>query len=629
MSFVERISAPNPLTQPQPNPIKQAGFPLENLRNEEGMGRWSSLTSLASEMGSLQLQSVIDDDTGFARAHHRAPLDRIDPSDIHRGAANVSGAHVQSVRTTLAPLINELEARVSAASAKKGTGPLNVSPDLYTAEQVKEAGNKRAACARTVLGEMGVAPAAIQSVDSNRRSAGGRAIIDACRLLAMPEAHDTRTRGPTEALRAALATYIKKADGDYTGVYKAFGADAYPQLQKLAACVESSIAAIGRDRVEQRLLIDMAPAMLDVASRKYPGLCASQLAQMLPEMMNPQAFSALLSKLENCSGTQLLHMIEESLQFLDPIKQPDRQPPAQKPVSRPATPADPLDQLERIVGMFKGVFPPIINNVSNIGNNNGNNNGNHVERLNYGRNRSRDDVVRLASIEEPVARVPAPTQRSQAEQALQVFAEEADTLDIGNTTLQPIPIEDAEKQSTAQPAKEETDEQIHRKKLAQVIEQLKKVQADGSATANLKRVTQELNQVRKPTASTVGDDQGAGDQGRAGSSAAHSELIMAPDAGRSYYMDRPNPYMMGAIPPGANARSRFRFGAENLRNNVSKDGNDGAEAQQNEVVGADGERKAELVKLAAPSRSGGVVRNRFGEEFHAALTKILAREEPR
>jgi len=86
---------------------------------------------------------------------------------------------------------------------------------------------------------------------------------------------------------------------------------------------------------------------------------------------------------------------------------------------------------------------------------------------------------------------------------------------------------------------------------------------------------------------------------------------------------------MGAIPPGANARSRFRFGAENLRNNVSKDGNDGAEAQQNEVVGTDGERKAELVKLAAPPRSGGVVRNRFGEEFHAALTKILAREEPR
>ena len=55
------------------------------------------------------------------------------------------------------------------------------------------------------------------------------------------------------ALEEALRCYIKRAEGDYSGNYKAFGHRSHEECKALEACIKDSIAKIGPQQVRDRL----------------------------------------------------------------------------------------------------------------------------------------------------------------------------------------------------------------------------------------------------------------------------------------------------------------------------------------------------------------------------------------
>lgn len=353
---------------------KTKAFVPENVGNCPSPPRWPSNTSLSSisSSGSGRLDPDGDD---INRAAYRAPLARSNPLDNAPRPAGPCAAHVLAVGTSLAPLLNEwggLDARVADARTIAG-GTLQVS-HLYDPEQVRTALSPRETHTRAVLGDLKTSADIIRAVLDSERSAGGRAIIDACRLLSMPEVREHAQ--VVAALEEALRCYIKRAEGDYSGNYKAFGHRSHEECKALEACIKDSIAKIGPQQVRDRLLKDMAPAILDTMARKNPGVCAGELRGRLAELLNVQGFSAYKGLLDSATGQELLHVAELLPNLIESAEKPAR-PPANERDAAPPTAvrptADPIADVARILKALQGVLPPI--HIGNIGNNNGNNNG--------------------------------------------------------------------------------------------------------------------------------------------------------------------------------------------------------------------------------------------------------------
>ena len=418
-------------------PAKNKEFVPENIGNCPGPTRWPSNASLSSIASSLSARTDLAGD-GVNRAAYRAPLARSNPLDNAPPPAGPCAAHVLAVGTSLAPLLNEwgsLDARVAAARSTAGGSALQVG-DLYDPQQVRTALSPRDTHTRAVLGELNVPADIIRAVLDNERSAGGRAIMDACRLLAMPEVreHEQVKTGLEQALRC----YIKRADGDYSGTYKALGHHAYDEYKALAACIKDSVARIGAQQVRDRLLKDMAPGILDTMARKNPGVCAGELRGRLAELLNVQSFSGYKALLDGATGQQLLHVAELLPNFIESAQKPAR-PPVNDRNAAPPVPvqsvADPVADVARILKALQGVLPPIT--VSNIGNNNG------FRGKNFGNAKIEGQTMPLRSepaFEDLAARVEQPVEQPvvQTQQRAMVQAPVSEEGHIEQTTTEEV-----------------------------------------------------------------------------------------------------------------------------------------------------------------------------------------------
>ncbi len=347
----------------------------EDVVNFHGPTSWLSNDSLNSIRSSESGRICLDDDDVY-RAAYREPLARSNPLDSAPRPPGPCAAHVLAVDTSLAPLLNAwsgLDAGVAAARSTAGRGALQVS-DLYHPQQVRAALSPRDTHTRAVLGDMGVPAAIVSAVLDGKRSAGGRAIMDACRLLSMPEVREHEQVKAT--LDRAVRRYIESAGGDYAGTYRALGDHSHDECKALATCIEDCVAAIGPQQVRDRLLKDMAPAILDTMARKNPGVCAGELRGRLAELLNVQGFSGYKALMDGATGRQLLQVVELLPNFIESAEKAAR-PPANGRDAAPPTAvrpvADPVADVERILKALQGVLPPI--HIGNIGNNNGNNNG--------------------------------------------------------------------------------------------------------------------------------------------------------------------------------------------------------------------------------------------------------------
>lgn len=553
-------------------PAKNKAFVPENIGNCPGPARWPSNASLSSIASSLSARTDLAGD-GVNRAAYRAPLARSNPLDNAPPPAGPCAAHVLAVGTSLAPLLNEwrtLDARVAAARNTAG-GALQVS-DLYDPQQIRAALSPGETHTRAVLGELNVHADIISAVLDSERSAGARAIMDACRLLSMPE-----VRGQEQVktgLEHALRCYIKRADGDYSGTYKALGHHAHDEYKALAACIKDSVARIGAQQVRDRLLKDMAPGILDTMARKNPGVCAGELRGRLAELLNVQSFSGYKALLEGASGANLLRVAELLPNFIESAEKPAR-PPANDRDAAPPVPvrpvADPIADVARILKALQGVLPPIT--VSNIGNNNGFRGKNFGNAKIEGQTmplRSEPAFERFAArVEQPVEQ-PAEQPVVQTQQRAMVQVPVTDEGHIEQTTTEevspppPPPPPPASDPVTpvARHRMPRLPDGLNREVFDRVLEEVRqRHDMDGfGLRKTVKPVTSVVQESAAKSDVIVSSDE---DDHRKG-----NVPIVTYDRTHTQYLNTTNQYMKAPIRPGATRESTFLYYGESKRNNV-------------------------------------------------------------
>lgn len=598
-------------------PAKNQAFVPENIGNCPGPTRWPSNASLSSIASSLSARTDLAGD-GVNRAAHHALLARSNPRDNAPPPAGPCAAHVLAVGTSLAPLLNEwgtLDARVAAARNTAG-GALQVS-DLYDPQQIRAALSPGETHTRAVLGNLEVHADIISAVLDSERSAGGRAIMDACRLLSMPE-----VRGQEQVktgLEHALRCYIKRADGDYSGTYKALGHHAHEEYKALAACIKESVARIGPQQVRDRLLKDMAPGILDTMARKNPGVCAGELRGRLAELLNVQSFSGYKALLDGASGANLLRVAELLPNFIESAEKPAR-PPANDRDAAPPVPvrpvADPIADVARILKALQGVLPPIT--VGNIGNNNGNNNG--FRGKNFGNAKIEGQTMPLRSepaFERLAARVEQPDDQPvvQTQQRAVVQVPVTEEEHIEQTTTEevsspppPPPLPPGDPIPPVRGNYRSTPLDELKKAHDPLIKQLAEMQKNGG--------------IRLRPIKEVGSDRFRKDMeaAAAASSSERDETHLQSDvpyvaySGKStQYLNTINQYMKAPIKPGATTDSTFLFFGESTRNNVQQaEAIDGTPATEGTDPSSSGPSSPTTLGKVTAAWDAKQIRDRFG-----------------
>ena len=414
----------------------------------------------------------------------------------------------------------------------------------------------------------------VRAVLDGERSAGGRAIMDACRLLSMPE---VREQEQVKAdLERSLRRYIKSAGGDYSGAYSALGDHTHDECKALATCIEDSVARIGPQRVRDRLLEDMAPAILDVMARKNPGACAGELRGRLAELLNVQGFSGYKALMDGATGQQLLHVVELLPNFIESAEKPARPPANDRDVAPPTAVrpvADPTADVTRILTALQGVLPPI--HIGNIGNNIGNNNG--FRGKNFGNAkiewptlplRSEPAFERLASREEPPVDRPVVHTEQRAISHVPVVDEEhvqqTTTQDVSSPPPPPPPSPPG---SPVPPAARtrllHLPETLSKEVLDQALQQVR--QRHDMGGFGLRKTPEPAAKFEQDLSSqsevTVNNDDNNYRNGNV--------PIVQYDRTKTQYLNTTNQYMKAPIKPGATSKSTFLFFGESRRNNVA------------------------------------------------------------
>ncbi len=378
-------------------PLRSAGDGLKrtystgSMSSEEGYGSDTSATDARGDAVSLFQTGGSDiDSTSLYRADFRRLPDRINPLDARDTVAPSQSRHARDVNAVLGPIVRAFEALDApiASARKQGSGPVDIT-DVYSCNEIVASEYRRDASARIVLGSMGISADVVEDIVENFRMLGVEGIMDACRLLAMPEAKHAEQAQLAASLEQAVKDYIKAAGGDYTGAYKAYSKDASRELEKLQSAVKSGIAHLGSEVVRQRLMTDLAPAVLDVMARKNPGVCLSALRGQLPALLNTQAFSSYRELMKTAHGAEVLHRAELLPQFIQSASA-EAQPPAKRtdtPPSRPeeAPPRNPIDDVVRILQALPQVVFNPKNKVGDMGCNSGNGGDRHGIKIGNGR----------------------------------------------------------------------------------------------------------------------------------------------------------------------------------------------------------------------------------------------------
>ena len=304
------------------------------------------------------------DNSGVGRADYRELLKRAHPLDPGAQSGLYQLQHGEDIEKVLAsvlqrwdtehPAMNEPLDKTAALMSDTLPSEAQTSPSLVTREQ----------CAREILGDLGVPPTRINDLLHRQASSlGGTAVINACRLLAMPELKaDPLAR---KSLEKNLHNYLHAANGDYSGVSRAFTGDAFSELSKLTSSIEKTFDTIGRATLQNRLLADETPALQAALAKKNPGMSPEVLRRSLADLVNTQAFSALTKRLEGADASGLLQdtaLLPQLAQAADNHKRP----PADK---KTAPNNDFVKHLVDVLGAIKA--PVFLNNVQHTVNQDG------------------------------------------------------------------------------------------------------------------------------------------------------------------------------------------------------------------------------------------------------------------
>ncbi|MEN5426504.1 hypothetical protein ABE522_09110 [Stenotrophomonas pennii] len=322
-----------------------------------------SLDSLNSlhELGQMHDASGFDGDLGMGdsdggdglhRADYAKQMERSHPLDLGQQSPRYQGQHGQDIARELSPLIQQWDQRAGAIDGLRTPQGATPPDALFSRAQIDESSMSREHCARTVLAGLGVTPPEVETLLRNHaRSEGGTAILDACRLLTMPELIGDPKAHAT--LQKQLKGYLKAARGDYSGVYRAFAHHSSREIKKLKDGIETTVAAIGYSVVKDRLLADLAPALVHALERKNPGMSSEALRARLPELINAQGFSALTHRMNNANASGLLQDAPLLPQFVESAEEP--KPP---PAGKPAEPVN--DFVKHLVSVLGAIKPPNI-----------------------------------------------------------------------------------------------------------------------------------------------------------------------------------------------------------------------------------------------------------------------------
>jgi len=591
-----------PTAMPPTSPNKSVRFDVQNIANVDvavpacgdGLKRTYSTQSMSSEDGYGSDTSAPDgrgdavslfqtgesdiDTTSFHRVEFRRQPERTNPLDARQTAPLSEFRHVRDVNAVLGPIVRALEGLDApiASARKQGSGPVDIT-DVYSPNEIDASENRRETSTRAVLGSMGIPADVVEDIVENHRMWGVEGIMDACRLLAMPEARHA-DQGPLAAtLEQAVKRYIKAAGGDYSGAYHAYGKDASRELKKLQGAVKSGIAGIGSEVVRQRLMTDLAPAVLDVMARKNPGICVSTLRGQLPALLNTQAFSSYRELMKTAHGAEVLHRAELLPQFIQSASA-EAKPPAKRtdvPPTRPeeAPARNPIDDVVRILQSLPQIVFNPKNSFRDIGSNYGNN-GDHGVYIGNGtspgalrRFLSEPDLGRAQSWPEPRPEVrglasvrrnsdPGPLEGAgihppvQTDPPVTVIETQVQALDDGFPYPPPPPLEpDPPHPSTRVPLNEFAD--------------LSVLPRRAEAWTRSERTEEQDDHVQaSASAQVVADSVKTSTKSEETSHRGYDRM-------NTSYLGADNLYLARAIPPGGTPESRFRWSGGGNRHNVT------------------------------------------------------------
>lgn len=348
------------------SPPPEAGFPIRRNPSVESLRG-------PGEFGAMQQPSDLGDGLGMYggasgggpdRADYLAQMDRSNPLDMGRQSPTYQLQHHKDVARQLAPLTQRWDQQAGATIGLRTATGTTPPEALFSPTQKEAAGMTREQAARTVLPERGVSKFELNNLlTRHATSAGGVEVLNACRLLCMPEVKADKTA--RAALEKRLDDYMDADKGRYTGLYRAFGEDASKPLKKLKASIEETVNLIGRSVAKDRLLADSTAALVDAMARKNPGMSSEALRSKVPELINTQGFSAYSERLDGAAASGLLQDAELLPQLVQAAESPT---PA--PAKKAAEPVN--DFVKHLVSVLGAIKPPHIeNNARNIVNQEG------------------------------------------------------------------------------------------------------------------------------------------------------------------------------------------------------------------------------------------------------------------
>ncbi|GAB3067029.1 hypothetical protein [Stenotrophomonas tumulicola] len=188
----------------------------------------------------------------------------------------------------LAPILQRQDGIQAQAVARGSNGRPLVPTDIFSRNEIDASLHARAHSTQLKLGELGRQDA-VAAVLRHERGRDGQAVMDSCRALALPGAQDHPDEVAT--LRQRLTDYLDAAKDTFEGTCPNWDSAAFRLLQKLERALEALLAKIGPQELTRQLQADLAPGLLEVLSRKYPGECATTLLPKLTRCLNPEAFA--------------------------------------------------------------------------------------------------------------------------------------------------------------------------------------------------------------------------------------------------------------------------------------------------------------------------------------------------
>lgn len=285
---------------------------------------------------------------GVGRADYREQLKRAHPLDPAGQSATHQLQHTEDVHNVLASVLQRWDAEHPEMSepVTNATTPTPVA--LTSKAQTTTSIQTREQCARDTLTGLGVSPARIDDLLKGQASSrGGAALIDACRLLSMPEVRANGTA--CKNLEKHLKSYLQAANGDYSGVARSFSGDAFSELSKLTSSIEKTVDTIGRETIQDRLLADETSALMAALARKNPAASPEVLRRSLSDLINTQGFSAFTERLKGADASGLLQdapLLSQLAQAADNPKRP--------PADKAATPVGEfVKHLQDVLGAMK------------------------------------------------------------------------------------------------------------------------------------------------------------------------------------------------------------------------------------------------------------------------------------